>query len=137
MANPNIQRVYEMLAAYTQGDDEKLREWIAPDGEIYGAPGIVNAGTYYGYEGFQKWIAQWTEAWSEESFELGEFIEVDESVLVVPAHVTGRGAASGLEIDQVFGWLYEWNDGQATRFHVYATVEDALDVGRRLVAERA
>jgi ketosteroid isomerase-like protein len=137
MANPNVQRSYEMLAAYAQGDEDTLRAFIAPDGEVYGAPGLVNSGTYRGYEGFRQWIDQWTEAWSEERFELGEFVEVDESVLVVPAHVTARGASSGLEIDNVFGWLYEWRDGVATRFHVYVTVEDAMDAGRRLIAERA
>jgi ketosteroid isomerase-like protein len=137
MSNPNVQRVYEMLAAYEQGDEDKVREWIDPEGEIYGAPGLVNSGTYYGYEGFRKWIGQWTEAWAEERFELGDIVEVDESVLVVPAHVTGRGASSGLVIDQVFGWVYEWRDGRATKFHVYVTVEEAMEAARQLVAERA
>lgn len=137
MANRNVQLVYEMLAAYTQGDEEKLRASIDPEGEIYGAPGLVNAGTYRGYEGFRQWIGQWTEAWAEERFELGDIVEVDESVLVVPAHVIARGASSGLEIDDVFGWVYEWRDGRATRFHVYVTVEEAMDAARRLVAERA
>jgi ketosteroid isomerase-like protein len=137
MTNPNIQRVYELLAAYEQGDEDKVRDSIDPEGEIYGAPGLVNSGTYYGYEGFRKWIDQWREAMAEEHFELGEIIEVDESVLVVPAHVSGRGASSGLEIDQLFGWLYEWRDGRATKFHVYVTVEEAMEAAGRLVAERA
>jgi ketosteroid isomerase-like protein len=137
MANPNVQRVYELLAAYEQGDEEKVRESIDPEGEIYGAPGIVNEGTYRGYQGFRQWIGQWTEAWAEERFELGEIVEVDESVLVMPAHVIARGASSGVEIDNVFGWLYEWRDGRATRFHVYLTVDEAMEAARRLVAERA
>lgn len=137
MENPNIQRVHEMLAAYIEGDEGTLRALIDPEGEIHGAPGLVNSGTYRGYEGFREWIGQWTEAWSEERFELGDFVEVDESVLVVPAHVTARGASSGVEIENVFGWLFEWRDGLATRFHAYVTVEDALDAARRLVAERA
>lgn len=137
MANPNVQGVHEMLAAYIQGDQGKLRASIDPEAEIHGAPGLVNAGTYYGYDGFQQWIAQWTEAWSDERFELGDFVEMEDSVLVVPAHITGRGASSGVEIDTVFGWLYEWRDGRVTRFHVYLTVEDAMDAARRLVAERA
>ena len=137
MANPNIQRVNDLLAAYMRGDEDEVRDSIDPRAEIYGAPGLVNAGTYYGDEGFQQWIGQWTEAWAEERFELGEFVEVDESVLVVPAHITGRGASSGVEIDHVFGWLFEWREGRATRFHVYLTVDDALDAARSLIAERA
>ena len=47
--NPNVQRAFDMLVAYQQGDDEKLREVIHPEGEVHGAPGIVNAGTYHGF----------------------------------------------------------------------------------------
>jgi len=137
MANPNVQLANEMLAAYMRGDEDRLRDLIDPEGEIHGAPGLVNAGTYRGYEGFRQWIGQWTEAWAEERFELGDVVEVDESLLVVPAHVTARGASSGVEIDNVFGWLFEWSGGRASRFHVYVTFEDAMDAARRLVAERA
>jgi ketosteroid isomerase-like protein len=137
MGNPNVERVYEILLAYQEGDDEILRQRFDPNGEIYGAPGIVNAGTYYGYEGFREWVRHWEEAWAEISYDLGEIVEVDESVPVVPVHVVCRGASSGVEIDNLFGWLYEWSDGRATRFHVYPNFEGAMDAARRLVADRA
>jgi ketosteroid isomerase-like protein len=136
MANPNVQRVYETLVAYQQGDEERLRELIDPEGEIYGAPGIVNAGTYYGYEGFRQWVSQWEEAWEEISYELGELIEVDGSVLVAPVHIVGRGAASGLETDMTFGWLYQWEDGKMIRYQVHPSVEEAVDAAGELVGER-
>ena len=56
-------------------------------------------------------------------------------MLVVPVHAVGRGASSGVEIDTVFGWLYEWRDGRATRFHVYPTVGDATEAAGRLAGE--
>jgi ketosteroid isomerase-like protein len=132
MANPNVQLVYEVLSAYERGDEETQRRLMDPELEVYGAPGIVNAGTYEGYEGFQRWTSQWEEAWDEISYELGEIIEVDDAFLVAPVHVVGRGAVSGLEIDSVFGWLYEWRDGRSVRFHTYASVDDALEAARRL-----
>jgi ketosteroid isomerase-like protein len=137
MGNPNVERVYELLAAYLQGNEERIRQLIDPEGEIYGAPGIVNSGTYGGYEGFRQWVSQWEEAWAEISYDLGEIVEVDESMLVVPVHVVGRGASSGVEIDTVFGWLYEWRDGRATRFHVYPSVGDATEAAGRLAGEQA
>jgi hypothetical protein len=137
MGNPNVERVNQLLAAYLQSDEDQIRQLIHSEGEIYGAPGIVNAGTYSGYDGFRQWVSQWEEAWAEISYELGEIVEVDESLLVVPVHVIGRGASSGVEIDTVFGWLYEWSDGVVTRFHTYPTTEEAMDAARRLTAERA
>ena len=135
MQNPNIQRAYEMLAAYQQGDDDTLRAVIHPEGEVYGAPGIINSGTYHGFEGFQQWVSQWEEAWDEITYELGGVIEVNESILVIPVHIVGRGAGSGVEIDRTFGWLYEWENGRVLRFQVHASPEDAVEEAEKLAGE--
>jgi ketosteroid isomerase-like protein len=137
MSNPNVALVYEILGAYLQGDEEKLRSLIHPDGEVHGAPGLINAGTYYGYEGLREWLSHWEEAWDEINYELGDPIEVSDSVIVVPVHVAGVGATSGLRIDSIFGWLYQWEDGMSRRFHVYPTLEEALEAARQLAAEPA
>jgi ketosteroid isomerase-like protein len=134
MSNPNVALVYDTLAAYQQGDEERLRSLIHPEAEAYGAPGLINTGTYRGYEGLREWLRQWEEAWDEESYELGEIIEVDDSILVVPVRVGGRGAGSGVEIDRVFAWLYQWEDGLARRFHIYPDVEAALAAASELAA---
>jgi ketosteroid isomerase-like protein len=134
--NPNTALVYETLVAYQQDDEEALQRLIHPEGEIYGAPGIVNAGTYHGYDGFRQWVGQWEEAWEEISYELGELIELDESVIVAPVHVVGRGAASGVEIDTTFAWVYQWEDGRLIRYQVHPSVEEGLDAGRRLGSRR-
>lgn len=44
----------------------------------------------------------------------------------------GRGAGSGLEIDRVFAYLYEIQDGMGTRFHVYGSKERALEAAAEL-----
>lgn len=135
MAKTNVELVYEVLGAYQGGDEETLRRLMDPSIEIYGHPEIVNAGTYHGFDGFQRWTREWEEAWDEINYDLGEIIEVGDAFLVAPVHVVGRGAGSGVEIDSVFGWLYEWRDGRSTRFHVYPTVDDALEAARELAEE--
>jgi ketosteroid isomerase-like protein len=135
MAKTDVEVVYEMLAAYESGDEETLRALIPPESEIYGHPEIVNSGTYYGFEGFQQWAREWEEAWDEIGYELGELVEVGDGFLVAPVHAVGRGAGSGVEIDSVFGWLYELRDGRSVRFHVYPSVEVALAAARKLVEE--
>jgi ketosteroid isomerase-like protein len=135
MAKSNAELVYEVLAAYERGDEETLRARIDPDSEVYGHPEIVNAGTYHGFEGFRQWASEWEEAWDEISYELGELIEIGDDFIVAPVHVVGRGAGSGVEIDSVFGWMYEWRDGRSVRFHVYPSVEVALEATRKLAGE--
>lgn len=132
MSSGNVELVQKVLGAYLTGDEETLRSMIPPDSEVHGAPGIINSGTYRGFDGFQEWVKHWEEAWDEINYELLETIEVGDNFVVVPAHVFGKGAGSGLEIDSVFGWMYEFRDGQVVRFHTYATVDDALEAARRL-----
>jgi ketosteroid isomerase-like protein len=133
----STERIYELLGAYMQGDEEKLRSLIHPDGEIRGAPGLINEGTFHGYDGFREWLAQWEDVWDEVNYEPGEVIDVAERLVVVPVHTVGVGAGSGMRIDSVFGWLYEWEGDLTTRFHVYPDLDAALEAARKIEAERA
>jgi ketosteroid isomerase-like protein len=133
MANPNLELVHQALAAYQAGDLERLRKLMDPEIEVVGGNGLINAGTYQGFDGFLDWIRRWEEAWDPVNYELREITEVTDSLLIVTVHTMGRGAASGLPIDSLFGWLYELRDGRAIRFHVYVTVDEALQVANRLV----
>jgi len=132
MPSSNVELVQLMLGAYLGGDQDTLREVIDPACEIYGAPGLINSGTYIGYDGFQQWIGQWEEAWEEVSYDVQEMIEIGESIVYVPAHIVARGAGSGLETDTVFGWLWQFRDGRAIKFHAYVTPDEALERARAL-----
>ena len=132
MSSGNIELVQRMLGVYISGDEEGLRAIIDPEAEIYGAPGLINSGTYTGYEGFQEWIRQWEEAWEQVDYDLGEMIEVGDSIVVVPARIVARGSGSGIETDSVFSWLFEFRDGRALRFHAYLSSEEALERARAL-----
>jgi ketosteroid isomerase-like protein len=127
----------EGLVAYQQGDEKTLRELMDPDIEIYSEPGMVNAGTFKGFDGWRQWASQWEEAWESITYEALEIIEVDDSTLVAPVRVVGKGVGSGLEIDRVFHYLYEIRNGKGVRFHVYLSEEHALEAAAKLAADRA
>ncbi len=132
MSSANAEFVGRMLAAYLAGDAETLRAAMAADGEIYGAPGLINSGTYHGYEGFRQWIEQWEEAWGGVDYELLDPFDFGETIVVIPVRITGRGAGSGLEVDSTFGWLWQIRDEKMIRFHAYAAVDEALEAAERL-----
>jgi ketosteroid isomerase-like protein len=134
-ARTNAELLRTTLAVYQQGDDETLRELMHPEIEIYSEPGMINAGTYSGYDGYRQWAAQWEEAWDEISYEALEIIDVSDTLLVARVRVVGRGAGSGLEIDREFGYLYELKEGRGTRFHVYVSFDSALEAANRLAEE--
>lgn len=132
MSSANAEFVERMLAAYLAGDEETLQASMPPDGEIYGAPGLLNSGTYHGYQGFRQWLSQWEEAWGDVDYELQEPVDFGENIVVIPVRITGRGAGSGLEVDSTFGWLWEVRENKMTRFHAYAEVDDAVEAAKRL-----
>lgn len=132
MSSANAEFVGRMLAAYLTEDEETLRAAMPPEGEIYGAPGLINSGTYHGYDGFRQWISQWEEAWGEVDYDLSEPIDCGDTIVVIPARIIGRGAGSGLEVDSTFGWLWEVRDDKMIRFHAYPSVDEALGAAARL-----
>jgi ketosteroid isomerase-like protein len=132
MSSANAEFVGRMLAAYLTRDEETLQAAMAPDGEIYGAPGLLNSGTYHGYEGFRQWIGQWEEAWGDVEYDLQDPVDFGETIVVIPVRITGRGAGSGLEVDSTFGWLWQIRDDKMVRFHAYPTADDALEAAKRL-----
>jgi ketosteroid isomerase-like protein len=131
----NAKLVLETIAAYERGDDVALRSRIHSDAEIYSEPGMINSGTFTGFEGFKHWSRQWEEAWEEITYEPLEFIDVSDTLLVARVRAIGRGAGSGLEIDREFGYLYEVSEGLAKRFHLYENVDRALAAANRLAEE--
>jgi ketosteroid isomerase-like protein len=130
----NAEVAIEALVAYQRGDEETLRALVG-EAEVHSEPGMVNSGTYHGFDGFQTWIRQWEEAWEEARYEPLEFIDVDESHLVIRVRVMGKGAGSGIETDREFGWLYEIEDGRVTRYHVYESAEGAVAAARQMAEE--
>jgi ketosteroid isomerase-like protein len=137
MARSNAEITASAFAAYASGDEEALRELMDPEIEIYAEPGMINAGRYTGWQGWQQWTSQWDDAWEEISYEPLEFVEVGDSLVVAPTRVVGRGAESGLEIDRVFGYLYEIRDGKGIRFHTYGNKERALEAAAELAGEKS
>jgi ketosteroid isomerase-like protein len=86
-------------------------------------------GTFRGPEGVIRSLAEWLEPWEEHDIEAEEFTEVGEQVLAV-IHLVGRGAASGMEIDQRFFQVYTVRDGKIIRMVEYIRRGDAVDAAR-------
>jgi ketosteroid isomerase-like protein len=83
-------------------------------------------GSYRGPEGVVAAMADWIEPWDEHVVEAEEFVDASDRVLAV-IHLTGRGAASGMEIDQRFFQVYEVRDNKIVRMVEFVTRVDAMN----------
>jgi ketosteroid isomerase-like protein len=87
-------------------------------------------GSYRGPEGVVAAMADWTEPWEEHLVEAEEFVDASDRVLAV-VHLTGRGAASGMEIDQRFFQVYEVRDNKIVRMIEFVTRADAMNAAAK------
>jgi ketosteroid isomerase-like protein len=122
----NAQLATEMVAAYQQGDEQTLLSLVDPQIEIHGEAGLINSGTYVGLEGFRQWTGAWEEAWDDTVYEIASMSEVDDDFVVAAVRVTGTGHGSGVPMKAVYGWLWEFRGGRATRFHTYVEHDTAV-----------
>jgi ketosteroid isomerase-like protein len=109
----------------------------AEDVEVYTEPGLINAGTYRGHDGFMHWTEAWLEAWDDFRMEALEFIEVGDEIVVTPVRQVALGKSSGIPVEQEITYLVQIRDGAVARVHLYAQKERALEVARELAAEAA
>jgi ketosteroid isomerase-like protein len=87
---------------------------------------LLDAGEYRGHAGLGRWLEDWGAAWAEYSFELQEFIDAGDSVVVVIL-VKARGLSSGVEIERQDGLVYGFRDGKIVRLDYYNSRQQALE----------
>jgi len=97
------------VEATNNGDIDGLLALLDPGIEFHIAPGLGNAGTYHGHDGFRQGLGGWLEAW--EDFTIG------------------------VEVEMRLGYMFELRAGRVVRLHVLPDRDAALAAAR--AGERA
>jgi uncharacterized protein len=121
MSHTDVEVVRRLFSAFDEQEWEVVLDLL--DRDVEWTP---TEGTYRGHEGVVTAMAEWLEPWEEHTVEAEEILEAQDRVLAV-IHLTGRGAGSGMEINQRFFQLYEVRQGRIVRMVEYVQRADALD----------
>jgi hypothetical protein len=81
---------------------------------------------YKGYEGLQELWADLLQTWDDYRLSLDEVVALGEHALVL-AHVTGRGAGSGVPIDQEIALLCVFEGDKAIWAKTFTSRRDAME----------
>jgi ketosteroid isomerase-like protein len=92
--------------------DEELAEVYAPDVVIDMSVRVFNPKAYRGYDGLREYRIDLRETWDEVVFDVVEFIEEGESVLVM-TRMRGRGRAGRVPIDERGAGIWTFRDDRA------------------------
>lgn len=121
MSQENVEAVRGLFTAFDSQDWEAALGLLDP--AVEWSP---TEGTFHGHEGVINSLAEWLEPWEEHHVEAEEFTEAGGQVLAV-VHLTGRGAGSGMEVDQRFFQIYAVHNGRITRMVEFLTRHEALE----------
>jgi len=130
MSRKNVEIVRRGYELYAGGDLEGVAALFSDDAELADAGGLGVAGTAtgtrYGPEGFLRATDETLEAFEDYRVEPEEFIDVGNAV-VAQVRISGRGRASGANLEIRLAHLWVLHDGMAIRGEVYRTTEEALE----------
>jgi ketosteroid isomerase-like protein len=118
-----------MFAAYRTRGVEGVLEFIDEDFEAVVGPEIsAEPDVYRGHDGVRRYFAAF-EGIDDVRLTPEEFIEDGERVLV-PMVLTGRGASTGIEVEQRVVQAWRFRNGKAARVDVFTDLDSAREAGR-------
>jgi ketosteroid isomerase-like protein len=126
MSQENVELIRLAIEAYGRGDVEAALRFVDPEVLVYVQLGLAQAGSYRGRESMAEFMRAWEDAWDEMEYEPEEWVEDDDTVVVVVRY-RGRGKASRVEVDDRFAWRYEVRGDKVVGWGVYASTRDALE----------
>ena len=83
-------------------------------------------GGYQGRAGVERWLQDWSDAWTDWNIEPEEFIDAGNAVIVV-VRMHAKGAGSGVELDRQDALVYRFRDNKIVRTDYYNSKEQALE----------
>ena len=125
MSQENVETVRRIYEAFNRGDMEGAFELVSPDFE--GIPDERDlAGTVRGRENVRRAIEEWIDSFVESRLDPERFFETGDQVIAFIRN-TGRGRASGVELDVRVAQVWTFQAGTPVRAQTYADRERALE----------
>jgi hypothetical protein len=109
-------------------EDENLRpllaDWLDPEIECF-SDNPLQSGTYRGFDGYERFVREWNEAWEKPHWEIDELVERGDGIAAAIRH-SAQGSVSGAGVDMLIGFFLLSRDGRLARWEIYGDPADAL-----------
>ena len=125
MAEANVEALQRGYEALNRGDLSVVLELLDPDIEWHEPEPSPDAGTHTGRDSFERFFSSWIDSFDGFRVEPEQVVERDDKLIAV-VHQSGRGRASGVQVDARLAHLWTIKDGRAIRWEAVANVDDAL-----------
>jgi ketosteroid isomerase-like protein len=121
-----LQQMRAAFEAWNAGEYEEVIRFAHPDVVWRVEPFFPDMQTLYeGHEGMRRFFATFSEAWEENSLEIGRVIDERPGQLYVEIRFIAR-ARDGLQFEENFHQIYRYDeDALLTEFHGFVDEADA------------
>jgi ketosteroid isomerase-like protein len=132
VTDPNVELVREVLARFNGRDRDAIFELLSEDFVAEIPPSLsAEPDVYEGHEGARRYLDGFDGLMDDVRFEPLEFHLEGENV-IVDMLMKGRGAASGIPVEQRTAVVHSIADGKITRMDPYPDLEAARAAVRRV-----
>jgi ketosteroid isomerase-like protein len=123
MSEENVKVVRRSIEAFVADDAAAFRDTLHP--ELEWRPFEESHSPSYGHEGAVRLMRQWLDTWSEHRFDVEDVIDGGDDVLAT-VRITGRGKASGIEVNVRLYLHCKLRDGRIAYLYEYEDEAEAL-----------
>jgi ketosteroid isomerase-like protein len=126
MGEPNVELVRELLERFNRNDRAGIFELLSEDFVAEVPPSLsAEPDVYEGHEGAERYLDAFDGLIDDVRFEVLEYHTAGEQV-IVDLLLKGRGAVSGIEVEQRSAVVHWIEGGKVRRMDPYPDVEAAL-----------
>jgi ketosteroid isomerase-like protein len=126
MSEENVEIVRQIVTLNNDRDIEGVLELMDPDVECFPAEDQPESKGFQGREAFAAYAKEWLETFVEYAIEPIEFLDLDDSVILV-GRVVGRGRKSQAVVSDEEAWLYRFREGKIVQYRECGTKAQALE----------
>jgi ketosteroid isomerase-like protein len=131
MSQENVAIVKEAVGRFNRGDDDAMFDDLYDAAAVwYSREDEPDTGVYRGREAIKEMAHMWRELFQEFRFEVDEYIDAGEFV-VVPGSVAVRARGSDAGVRDPYTWLTRVRDGKIVEVREFKNSRDALEVASR------
>ena len=102
-------------------------ESLDPEIEFHEDSRFPEAGVYRGIEAVRDYWNRFAESFDEFSFEVEDFVDLEEGRVLLLFTLTTRGKDSGATAEARPGWIYTIRDGLTARIDAFLDRDEALE----------
>ncbi len=125
MPASNVEVARALIELWNEGVRSVPAEYVDPAVELESPFATISGEPYRGHAGVEQWARELDEQFSQWRVHSEDVRAVDDAVLLL-GRVSGRGRASGVELDQPYATVMDFEpDHRISRVRIYWQLDEA------------